>query len=257
MKLKEQFPSVESYIDAQRLLRAEVIESMDKVALAMKGQYDNGRDSWGDTIKAGDKVWLESRDVKLPADVLQPSHKLRPRFYGPYEVLDYVNPQCVKLKFPAKSRVHPVFHLSKLKRHHSEGAAPKFVAVPEPSSGDFTVERILRHRVLAGNKTEFLVQWADYGLEDVEWVPEAKCANAQKKVKEYWKRRKIVQAYQEGAKTDGDLLVMAMLGTAEPQPPGDQPLVSEPSLLSAGHCADNWAAHGANGETWHPLCRHS
>ena len=50
---------------------------------------------------------------------------------------------------------------------------------------------------------------------------------------------------------------MAMLGTAEPQPSGDQPLVSELSLLSAGHCADNWAAHGANGETWHPLCRHS
>ena len=50
------------------------------------------------------------------------------------------------------------------------------------------MERILRHRVLAGNKIEFLVQWADYGLEDVEWVPEAQCAKAPKKVKEYWKR---------------------------------------------------------------------
>ena len=244
LKLKEEFPSISAYLDAQRLLRAEVMESMNKVELAMKGQYDNGRDSWGDTIKAGDKVWLESRDVSLAVDELQPSHKLRPRFYGPYEVLDYVNPRCVKLKFPAKSRVYPVFHLSKIKKYYGDDSKPEFVAVPEPCSGDFTVERILRHRVTAAGKTEFLVQWADYGLEDVEWVPEAQCAKAKQKVKEYWKRRKIVQAYQEEAKTDADLLVMAMLGTEDKQPPGDQMLVSECSLLSAGHRADVWTAQG-------------
>ena len=49
LKLKEEFPSISAYLDAQRLLRAEVMESMNKVELAMKGQYDNGRDSWGDT----------------------------------------------------------------------------------------------------------------------------------------------------------------------------------------------------------------
>ena len=49
VKLKEEFPSIAAYLDAQRLLRAEVMESMNKVELAMKGQYDNGRDSWGDT----------------------------------------------------------------------------------------------------------------------------------------------------------------------------------------------------------------
>ena len=59
-----------------------------------------------------------------------------------------------------------------------------------------------------------------------------------------------MQAYQETAKTDADLLVMAMLGTADVQPAGDLPLVSEHSLLSAGHQADTWAACEQ-----HPLCR--
>lgn len=42
-------------------------------------------------------------------------HKLSPRFYGPFEILDRVGPLACKLQLPPGSAIHNVFHVSELK----------------------------------------------------------------------------------------------------------------------------------------------
>jgi hypothetical protein len=43
-------------------------------------------------------------------------NKLSPKYYGPYKVLQNIGTMAYKLEFPASSQVHPVFHVSCLKK---------------------------------------------------------------------------------------------------------------------------------------------
>lgn len=44
------------------------------------------------------------------------SHKLSFRYYGPYPVLARVNEVAYKLDLPASSQVHPIVHVSLLRK---------------------------------------------------------------------------------------------------------------------------------------------
>ena len=43
-------------------------------------------------------------------------NKLSPKYYGPYKVLQKIGTMSYKLELPASSRVHPIFHVSCLKK---------------------------------------------------------------------------------------------------------------------------------------------
>lgn len=57
------------------------------------------------------KVWVLGRD--LPHQLV--SKKLAPRYVGPYEVERMIKTAAVHLKLPAALKIHPTFHVSRVK----------------------------------------------------------------------------------------------------------------------------------------------
>ena len=81
----------------------------------MKQQEDQHRSER--SFDVGDWVflWLQSYK-KMSLKKAKKDNKLSPNYYGPYKVLQNIGTMVYKLELPASSRVHPIFHVSFLKK---------------------------------------------------------------------------------------------------------------------------------------------
>ena len=81
----------------------------------MKQQGDQHRSER--SFEVGDWVFLRLKPYKqMSLKQAKKDNKLSPKYYGPYKVLQKISTMAYKLELPASSRVHPIFHVSCLKK---------------------------------------------------------------------------------------------------------------------------------------------
>ena len=81
----------------------------------MKTQADKHRSER--EFQVGDSVYLRLVPYRMKSLADHSYHKLLPKFYGPYEIMERLGPVVYKLKLPTGCKIHPVFHVSCLKKH--------------------------------------------------------------------------------------------------------------------------------------------
>ena len=131
-------------------------------------------------LKVGDQVLLSTANIRNQ----DRAPKLAPRFIGPFKVVRVISDVAYELKLPVTMKIHPVFHISKL-RLYVDGEE-QFPTRPtqntsHPAAADeidgesaWEVERILKKRERRVGRgrvkvVEYLVKWKGYPDWENTW----------------------------------------------------------------------------------------
>jgi len=128
--------------------------------------------------KVGDKVMLDSRNIRHRIKKNGRSAKFYPRYLGPFEIIE-AKPESSNYKLELSPAVdfesiHPVFHAKLLRRYipndpkkypAREPAKPPPVV---PKDNQYEVEKLLDH----DRHRRYLIRWAGYDESHDTWVKE-------------------------------------------------------------------------------------
>ncbi|KOM54767.1 hypothetical protein LR48_Vigan10g065900 [Vigna angularis] len=122
-------------------------------------------------FQIGDWVYLKLQPFRLKSLSRRPNEKLSPRFYGPYKVLERIGVVAYKLELPAHSKIHPVFHVSLLKRAVQPTTPIQALpsALTEELILDASPRALLDTRFNKDGDLEVLIQWQHLPSFENSW----------------------------------------------------------------------------------------
>ncbi|OAV84942.1 hypothetical protein PTTG_30931, partial [Puccinia triticina 1-1 BBBD Race 1] len=165
-------------------VQEELAACLEEAQATMKRQFDRGvRDTpqWN----VGDAVWLSSKNISTT----RPSPKMDHKWLGPFNISRKISPSVYKLTLPLSMKgVHPVFHISVLRKHAPDTIIGRRQREPEPveveGQEEWAVAEILDCRK-RGKRLEYLIQWAGFGPEDNSWEPESNLEHAKELLQDF------------------------------------------------------------------------
>lgn len=152
-----------------KLIKGHLVQAQNR----MKQLADSHRTER--EFQVGDWVYLRLQPYKQFSLQARTNMKLSPRYFGPFQVLKKIGKVAYHLNLPPNSRLHPVFHVSLLKKRLGQATTSTIVLPPIGDDGVVSPEpvAILDRRLIKYKgkpATEVLVQWSNSFQEDATWV---------------------------------------------------------------------------------------
>ena len=148
--------------DMFKLTRSNLLRSQNRMV-----QQANKKRSER-VFSVGDWVYLKLQPYRQQSVQRRTSHKLSAKYYGPYSIINKIGTVAYKLKLPATAVIHPVFHVSQLKKHVGNHVVQSDLPVLSEKPLLQPQKIVGRRMVKKGNAaaTQFLVLWKDLPLTE-------------------------------------------------------------------------------------------
>ena len=160
------YPSIEERMGTLLRNREEALAAHE---LARNRMIERRRSAFV-PFKEGDKVWLDSRNLKTIYH-----KKMKPKREGPFSITEVLGPVTYRLRLPATWRIHNVFHAALLRPYKENETYGDNYTEPPPELKEgeevYEVETILYHRK-RGRGYQYFIKWRGYPIADASWEPE-------------------------------------------------------------------------------------
>ena len=159
------------------------------------------RRSTYEPFKLGQKVWLDTRNVKMKYH-----GKMAPKREGPFKIKEVLGPVTYKLKILKTWKIHNVFHAILLRPYEENEVYSKNFPTPPPDlvEGEeaYEVETILNHRK-RGWGYQYLIKWAGYPITKASWESEQSFNSDGDTLTSYKQRHQLWSVkWSQNARTD-------------------------------------------------------
>lgn len=155
-------------VDRDKIVK-EARECLKEAQGRMKKIYDQHHQEREFTV--GDWVYLRLQPYRQMSVTMRKNLKLSPRFYGLYQILERIGAVSYKLDLPSGSKIHPIFHVSLLKKQLG-----KTVTIQDtlPYVGNLGGNLLPRPKAALEYQTkkrvtEVLIHWDGLSPADATW----------------------------------------------------------------------------------------
>jgi len=161
--------SVDAYLTTKENLIKRVRSHLQTAQHRMTTIANKRRSDRSFEVK--DYVYLKLQPYRQQSTAVRVSHKLAAKYYGPYQVLAKVGTVAYMLNLPPSSMIHPVFHVSQLKKHVGNQIVQQTLPAPQPTP--YLHPRAILDRRLARQNhkatTQVLVHWEGLPPANATW----------------------------------------------------------------------------------------
>lgn len=166
-------PDLQEWLSQRKLMTQLLQQQLIRVQQRQKHQADKQRSER--SFEVGERVFLKIQPYIQSSLQKRANHKLSFKYFGPYKILDKIGAVAYELELPPTSSIHPVFHVSLLKK---AVGSPHQVSSELPVLTDaFQIPiKILERRILnMGERAvaQVLVQWSSWPPSLSTWEDEA------------------------------------------------------------------------------------
>ena len=151
-----------------------------KAQQVMKTTADSKRRD--ESFEINDWVYLRLQPYRQKSLARRPFEKLATRYYGPFRILQKIGKVAYRLQLPESTKIHPVFHVSQLKR--TVLGIQVSPSIPPQLSSELEMvtepEELLEVRqVKLGNavRQEALIKWKGLPVFEATWEDVSVVAN--------------------------------------------------------------------------------